>query len=138
MNKRGNPKSLVPSHPGNLNAAKEGVHSPRLIQARAAEIAGELTQSFQFSPAEMLSSGLACVAINPQRRMRPPLPERRVQRWVGRVEVEAVEPQRGPLIQSTGAYWSGAEGWGLDQDRTRQRRARQIAERELRASRLRL
>lgn len=55
MNKQGHSKSLVASHPGNLNALKEGVHSSRLIQARAAEIAGELTQSFQFSPAELLA-----------------------------------------------------------------------------------
>jgi len=33
MNKRGNPKSLVASHPGNMNAVKLGVHSPRLIQS---------------------------------------------------------------------------------------------------------
>ena len=65
MNKRGNPQSLVASHPGNLNAAKQGVHSPRLIQARAAEIASELTQSFEFSPAERLAAHEAarCIAI---------------------------------------------------------------------------
>jgi hypothetical protein len=65
MNKRGNPETLVASHPGNLNAAKEGVHSPRLIQARAAEIAGELTESFEFSPAERLAAHEAarCIAI---------------------------------------------------------------------------
>jgi hypothetical protein len=65
MNKRGNPQSLVASHPGNLNAAKQGVHSPRLIQARAAEIAGELTQSFEFSPAERLAvqEAARCIAI---------------------------------------------------------------------------
>jgi hypothetical protein len=65
MNKRGNPKSLVASHPGNLNAAKQGVHSPRLIQERAAEIASELTQSFEFSPAERLAAYEAarCIAI---------------------------------------------------------------------------
>jgi hypothetical protein len=39
MNKRGNPESLIASHPGNFNAVKQGAHSPRLIQARAAEIA---------------------------------------------------------------------------------------------------
>ena len=55
VNKRGNPQSLVRSHPGNLNAAKNGVHSPRLIQARAAEIAADLTQGFAFSPAERLA-----------------------------------------------------------------------------------
>jgi hypothetical protein len=65
MNRRGNPKSLVASHPGNLNAAKQGVHSPRLIQERAAEIASELTQSFEFSPAERLAAHEAarCIAI---------------------------------------------------------------------------
>jgi hypothetical protein len=65
MNKSGNPESLVASHPGNLNAAKQGVHSPRLIQVRAAEIAGELTQSFEFSPAERLAAHEAarCIAI---------------------------------------------------------------------------
>ena len=65
MNKLGNPKNLVPAHPGNLNAVKQGVHSPRLIQARAAEIAGELTQSFAFSPPERLAAHEAarCIAI---------------------------------------------------------------------------
>ena len=65
MNKRGNSKSLVSSHPGNLNAAKQGVHSPRLIQARAAEIASELTESFAFSPAERLAvhEAARCIAI---------------------------------------------------------------------------
>jgi hypothetical protein len=65
MNKRGNPKSLVAAHPGNLNALKQGVHSPRLIQARAGEIATELTQSFEFSPAERLAAHEAarCIAI---------------------------------------------------------------------------
>ena len=32
-------------HPGNLNAVKQGVHSPRLIQTRAVEIASELAES---------------------------------------------------------------------------------------------
>jgi len=65
MNKRGNPESLVASHPGNLSAVKHGVHSPRLIQERAAEIVSELTQSFQFSPAERLAAHEAarCIAI---------------------------------------------------------------------------
>ncbi len=65
MNKRGNPESLVPSHPGNLNAAKQGVHSPRLIQARAAEIATDLTRSFEFSPAQRLAvhETARCMAI---------------------------------------------------------------------------
>jgi hypothetical protein len=65
MNKRGNPESLVASHPGNQNAVKHGVHSSRLIQARAAEIAAELTQSFEFSPAERLAvqEAARCIAI---------------------------------------------------------------------------
>lgn len=65
MNKRGNPESLVRSHPGNLNAAKNGVHSPRLIQARAAEIAADLTQGFEFSPTERLAvhEAARCIAI---------------------------------------------------------------------------
>jgi hypothetical protein len=56
MNTRGNPKRLVAAQPGNLNAVKQRVHSPRLIQARAAEIASELTRSFEFSPAERLAA----------------------------------------------------------------------------------
>ena len=65
MNKQGNPGSLVASHPGNLNAVKQGVHSSRLIQARAVEIADELTQSFEFSPAERLAvqEAARCIAI---------------------------------------------------------------------------
>lgn len=65
MNKRGHPESLVASHPGNLNAVKQGIHSSRLIQARAAEVAAELTQSFQFSVAERLAvqEAARCIAI---------------------------------------------------------------------------
>ena len=65
MNTRGNPESLVASHPGNQNAVKHGVHSSRLIQPRAAEIASELTQSFEFSPAEQLAvqEAARCIAI---------------------------------------------------------------------------
>ncbi len=65
MSGRGNPKSLVASHPGNLNAVKQGVHSDRLIQARAAEIASELTRSFEFSPVERLAlhEAARCIAI---------------------------------------------------------------------------
>jgi hypothetical protein len=65
VNPHGHQKSLVASHPGNSNAAKQGVHSPRLIQARAAEIASELTESFEFSPAERLAvhEAARCIAI---------------------------------------------------------------------------
>ena len=65
MNTRGHPESLVASQPGNLNAVKQGVHSPRLIQARAAEVAAELTRSFEFSPAERIAVDEAarCIAV---------------------------------------------------------------------------
>jgi hypothetical protein len=65
MNARGHPQTLIAAHPGNLNAVKQGVHSPRLIQARAADIAAELTQTFAFSPAEQLAAHEAarCIAI---------------------------------------------------------------------------
>src|SRR6266516_4326158 len=65
MNKRGNPRSLVAAQPGNLNAVKQGVHSPRLIQKRAAEIAAELVDSADFLPPERLAVHEAsrCIAI---------------------------------------------------------------------------
>lgn len=65
MNKRGNPESLVASHPGNLNAARHGAHSPRLIEARAAELASELAESFVFSPPQRLAlhEAARCAAI---------------------------------------------------------------------------
>jgi hypothetical protein len=65
MNTRGNPTSLVAAHPGNLNAVKQGVHSPRLIQTRAVEIASELAESSAFSPADRLAvhEAARCIAI---------------------------------------------------------------------------
>jgi len=49
MNPKGNPGSLVASHPGNANAVKYGVYSSRFIEPRAAEIVAYLTESFEFS-----------------------------------------------------------------------------------------
>jgi hypothetical protein len=49
MNQNGNPSTLVASHPGNTNAAKHGVYSPRLIAPRVVEIVAEFTRSFEFS-----------------------------------------------------------------------------------------
>ena len=65
MNKAGNPTNLVSAHPGNLNAVKHGIHSPRLLQSRASEIADELTQAFTFSPPERLAvqEAARCIAI---------------------------------------------------------------------------
>jgi hypothetical protein len=65
MNKGGHPETLVAAQPGNANALKHGVHSPRLIQARAAEIATELTRSWDFSPTQRLAvhEAARCMAI---------------------------------------------------------------------------
>lgn len=65
MNARGNPKTLRALQPGNRNAVKHGVHSARLIQTRAAEIADELAQSHSFTPAERIAVNEAarCVAV---------------------------------------------------------------------------
>ncbi len=54
MNKAGNPKTLIASQPGNANAVRNGIHSPRLIQARASEIKTELTQAFELSATQSL------------------------------------------------------------------------------------
>ena len=54
MNPDGNPGSLVAAHPGNTNAAKYGVYSPRLADRRAAEIVAELTQSYEFSATQLI------------------------------------------------------------------------------------
>ena len=65
MNNLGNSETLIASHPGNTNAVKHGVHSERLIGARAAEIAAELTGSCEFSPLELVAVHQAarCIAI---------------------------------------------------------------------------
>ena len=65
MNKGGHPETLVASQPGNANALRHGVHSPRLIQARAAEIATELTRSWDFSPTQRLAvhEAARCMSI---------------------------------------------------------------------------
>jgi len=48
-----------------MNAVKHGVHSPRLIQARASEIFTDLTQSLEFSPTQRLAvhEVARCMAI---------------------------------------------------------------------------
>jgi hypothetical protein len=55
LNKKGYTKSLVPAHPGNVNAVKTGVFSPRSLAGRASEVAGELAAQ---RPAEMLEEVL--------------------------------------------------------------------------------
>ena len=65
MNKHGTPTNLVRSHPGNTNAARHGIHSPRLIQSKASEIEVQLSQSFDFTPVERLAlhEVARCMAI---------------------------------------------------------------------------
>lgn len=55
MNIKGNPSTLVASHPGNTNAVKYGVHSPRFLQSRATEIVAHLTESFEFSVVQRIA-----------------------------------------------------------------------------------
>ena len=55
MNKNGNPGTLVRAHPGNTNALKFGVHSDRTIAPRAAEIAAQISDSFEFSITELIA-----------------------------------------------------------------------------------
>ena len=52
MNARGNPESLVRSHPGNTNAAKSGVYSSRLRVSRAEEIARRFAKQTVLEVAE--------------------------------------------------------------------------------------
>lgn len=42
MNEAGTPTNLVPTHPGNLNAAKMGVYSARMLAPRVAEVEAQL------------------------------------------------------------------------------------------------
>lgn len=55
MNSKGHQKTLVSSHPGNTNAVKSGVHSPRLIHARASEIERDLAGTFKFSAIDLVA-----------------------------------------------------------------------------------
>jgi hypothetical protein len=55
MNRRGHKETLVAHQKGNSNAVKYGVHSPRLISERAAEITNGLLESFDFTAAEMVA-----------------------------------------------------------------------------------
>ncbi len=47
MNPKGNSENLTAAHPGNTNAVKSGVHSPRLIQERAGQIVENSTFSVE-------------------------------------------------------------------------------------------
>jgi hypothetical protein len=65
MNINGNTETLVAAHPGNTSAVKYGVHSPRVIQPRADEIAAHLIESFEFSIAQRIAveQVARCIAI---------------------------------------------------------------------------
>jgi hypothetical protein len=47
VNPKGNSENLSAAHPGNTNAVKSGVHSPRLIQERADQIVQNSTFSVE-------------------------------------------------------------------------------------------
>lgn len=65
MNKEGHKETLVARHPGNTNAVKFGVRSPRLITQRAQSVAEDLSESFEFSPAERVAvkEAARCIAL---------------------------------------------------------------------------
>jgi hypothetical protein len=56
VNKSGHPATLIASQPGNANAIKHGVHSPRVIKFRALEIEAELTEPFELPPVYRLAA----------------------------------------------------------------------------------
>ena len=55
VNVNGHSGTLVASHPGNQNAVKHGVYSPRLIEARAVEIEAELEEKLDLSSMDRLA-----------------------------------------------------------------------------------
>ena len=50
MNHKGHPETLVPAHPGNRNAVKSGVHSPRVLAERAETYLDALRAALQPPP----------------------------------------------------------------------------------------
>jgi hypothetical protein len=64
LNKKGHSKSLVPAHPGNLNAAKTGVFSQRILAARVAEFDTALAlQPVEQTVAETLRREVAALMV---------------------------------------------------------------------------
>ena len=65
MNANGNPGTLTAAHPGNTNAVRYGVYSPRFIERGAAEIVAQLTESLEFSAAQRIAVEQVgrCIAI---------------------------------------------------------------------------
>lgn len=56
MNRKGTPSNLVAAHPGNTNAAKMGVYSPRLLAPRAREVADALMAAPQAAPLDQIAA----------------------------------------------------------------------------------
>jgi hypothetical protein len=55
VNSRGTPENLVPAHPGNHNATRSGIHSPRIIQERSAQIEAEFAGTLEWTPADRIA-----------------------------------------------------------------------------------
>jgi len=155
MTKRGHPETLVPAHPGNQNAVKQGIHSPRLMQARAAEIASDLGKLHEFSLTEQVAvqEMARCIAIleaidrdlderglvdregapryllNHRSRM-----SRQLEQWLAKVS-EAIEQKEASEQQFSGAefpdYARVLQQIALGQDATASARDRLAAVKEL-------
>jgi hypothetical protein len=64
LNKKGHSKSLIPAHPGNLNAARAGVFSQRILAARVAEVDTALElQTVEQTFAEALRQEVAALMV---------------------------------------------------------------------------
>jgi len=56
VNRKGTPSNLVAAHPGNTNASKTGVYSPRLLAPRAREVADALMGAPQATPLDQIAA----------------------------------------------------------------------------------
>jgi hypothetical protein len=150
------PETLVSSQPGNGNAIKHGVHSPRLIQARAAELEAELAQSLELSTLQRLAlqEVARCMAIleaidrdlderglvdktgkpryllNHRSRI-----SRQLDQWLAKIpdviEETAAEEQSQPVAGERADYVRALQRIALGHDRTASARDRLAALKEL-------
>src|SRR4051812_39648828 len=56
MNVKGNPQTLRASQPGNKNAVKSGVYSPRALAPRAREVADALLAAPHTAPLDQIAA----------------------------------------------------------------------------------
>jgi hypothetical protein len=56
MNSKGQPENLVPAHPGNRNAVRFGVYSPRALAPRAREVADALLDAPHAVPLDQIAA----------------------------------------------------------------------------------